>query len=298
MVKDRPLPLSKERQDEPKEVSYVVTVNVLPDANGQGVKLGGKPEEASTKTPTIIDGADSLFGKLGLDVSGAPSSASPLDDRYPEGGIRAWFVVLGCWLALFASLGFMHVLATFQTYVDNTQSIQLSQAAIGGMISGYAFINFLLGIYVGPLFDKHGPRWLILGGSVCLATSLILASFSTEYWHLLASLGILSSLGTSLLFTPAISSITHFFHRRRGLATGVATTAGSLSGIIFPPLLESLFILVGWKWAMRALALLCLALTIAAAFLIRARLPPPMTPRLTQPPVSSAHRGSLPPSSP
>ena len=66
----------------------------------------------------------------------------------------------------------------------------------------------------------------------------------------------------------------HFFHARRGLATGIASTAGSLGGVIFPLMLQSLFARVGWAWAIRTLGFICLALTVAANFLIRSRLPP------------------------
>jgi MFS family permease len=66
----------------------------------------------------------------------------------------------------------------------------------------------------------------------------------------------------------------HFFHARRGFATGVASTAGSLGGVVFPLMLQSLFTRVGWGWAIRILGFLCLTLTVAANFLIRSRLPP------------------------
>ncbi len=39
-------------------------------------------------------------------------------------------------------------------------------------------------------------------------------------------------------------------------------------------MLDGLFVRVGWAWAIRALAFLCLALTFVANFLIRSRLPP------------------------
>jgi len=85
---------------------------------------------------------------------------------------------------------------------------------------------------------------------------------------------VLSGTGSSLLFTPSIAAVGHYFFARRGLATGIASTAGSLGGVVFPLMLQSLFAKVGWGWAIRILGFLCLALTIAANFLIRSRLPP------------------------
>jgi len=99
-------------------------------------------------------------------------------EGYPEGGIRAWLVVLGAWLALFAALGLMNILATFQTYVSNNQLVDYDASTIGWIFSLYTFVSFFMGIYVGPLFDKYGPRWLVLSGTLCLVLSLIFMSIS------------------------------------------------------------------------------------------------------------------------
>jgi hypothetical protein len=84
----------------------------------------------------------------------------------------------------------MNVLATFQTYATTSQTIPLGFSAVGATIFGYASFTFLLGIYVGPLFDKYGPRWLLLSGTICLAASLLLASLGTERSAILTALGI------------------------------------------------------------------------------------------------------------
>jgi hypothetical protein len=115
--------------------------------------------------------------------SSTPSSYHSVDnddeEPYPEGGRRAWLVVLGSWLALFSSLGLMNILATFQTYVSTHQLASYSSDTIGWIFSLYTFLAFFLGIYIGPIFDKHGPRYLILAGTVCLGLSLMLLSIST-----------------------------------------------------------------------------------------------------------------------
>lgn len=85
--------------------------------------------------------------------------------------------------------------------------------------------------------------------------------------------GILGGLGTSLVSSPAIASVGHYFHRRRGLASGIAACGGSLGGIIFPLMLSSLFESVGFAWATRTLGFVFLALLIVATLLVGSRLP-------------------------
>lgn len=86
--------------------------------------------------------------------------------------------------------------------------------------------------------------------------------------------GILGGLGTSFLFTPAVSSISHWFALKRGNAVGIAAAGGSLGGVIFPLMLQNLFPKVGFAWATRILGFVYIALLVVANLLIKARLPP------------------------
>lgn len=115
---------------------------------------------------------------------------------------------------------------------------------------------------------------LILGGSILLVVAVVLMSVCTQYWQFMLTIGILAGAGTSLIFTPAVSSIGHFFLAKRGSATGLAATGGAIGGITFPLMLQSLFPRIGWAWAMRVLALIFLVLCSVAFLLVRSRLPP------------------------
>jgi nitrate/nitrite transporter NarK len=61
---------------------------------------------------------------------------------------------------------------------------------------------------------------------------------------------------------------------RRGLATGIAATGGSMAGVVLPLMLQKLFATVGWAWALRIQGFLFLIFLIIANLLIRSRLPP------------------------
>lgn len=94
------------------------------------------------------------------------------------------------------------------------------------------------------------------------------------YWHFILVFGVLGGIGTSLIFTPAVSSIGHFFLRTRGTATGLAATGGSIGGIVFPIMLQALFPRIGFAWTTRVMSLIFIVLLIPANLLIRSRLPP------------------------
>lgn len=100
------------------------------------------------------------------------------------------------------------------------------------------------------------------------------------YWQFLVVFGVPGGAGTSLIVTPAVAAIGHFFPAERANATGIATIGGSIGGIIFPLMLESLFSKVGWAWATRIQGFVFLVLLVLANLLIRVRLRPLPTGRV------------------
>lgn len=102
----------------------------------------------------------------------------------------------------------------------------------------------------------------------------ILTRAFAELYQFILSFGILGGLGTSLTFTPCIAAVGHWFKARRGFATGIASTAGGIGGIVFPLMLTSLFDRIGYGWATRVLALICLVCGLVGISLVRSRLPP------------------------
>ena len=226
------------------------------------------------------------------------------ENTYPEGGLCAWLVVLGSFSGMVASFGNLNSAGTFQAYLSTHQLVQENPSAIGWIFSIYAFLTFFCGVQIGPVFDAYGPRWLVFAGSVllfggmmgvaestskcCLLPPIIprpvfkpyhystalLTLPSLELWHFILTFSILCGIGSSLIFTPAIASIAHFFYKRRAATTGLASTGGSVGGIIFPLMLQKLFSEVGFKWATRILAFVSLFLLLVANLLIRSRLQP------------------------
>lgn len=85
---------------------------------------------------------------------------------------------------------------------------------------------------------------------------------------------ILTGTGTSLLFTPPVGCVAHWFHERRGLATGIAWIGSGIGGVIFPLMIQSLLPQVGWAWSLRAFGLILFVLCITSVALCRSRLPP------------------------
>jgi MFS family permease len=193
---------------------------------------------------------------------------------YPEGGLGAWLVVLGSFMGLVAGLGMMNTVGVYHAYIAEHQLAGYSESSISWIFSMYVFLSFFCGLQIGPIFDAHGPKWLVLAGSILLCASNFLLGSCTKYWHFFLVFGVLGGLGTSLIFTPAFAAVSHFFFAKRGMATGIAAAGGSLGGVIFPLALQQLFPSVGFAWATRAIGFVDVFCCIVMCLCIRSRLPP------------------------
>ncbi|KAF9887206.1 hypothetical protein FE257_010460 [Aspergillus nanangensis] len=200
-----------------------------------------------------------------------PSVAS--DSGFPEGGFKAWSVVLGAWCAMIPSMGLLNSLGVLHAWTSQHQLRDYSEADIGWIYGAYAFFLYLGGAQAGPIFDAYGPRYVMIPGSVGMLAALLCLSFSEEYYQIFLSFSALGGLSASTLFTPAVSCIGHWFSARRGYATGIACTAGGLGGVIIPLIILFAAPKVGFGWSIRIIALLSAILCVIACLLVEPRLP-------------------------
>ncbi|KAJ5566697.1 uncharacterized protein N7459_010079 [Penicillium hispanicum] len=232
----------------------------------------------TAKTTDLADEQESRKSREQPDhAQGEPRSTHQRDQddpiAYPEGGWSAWSVVLGSWMACFGTMGLMNCLGIFQAYLEEHELRQYSSGQVGWIFGLYTFLAFFCGIQVGPIFDAKGPRALVVCGAIGTILFLVLLGFCTAYWHFMLVFGVLGGASLSLAFNPAISIVAHYFHRRRGLATGVASSGGSFGGLVFPLLFQHVASRIGFAWATRVIALVDLITFSIAILLIRPRNP-------------------------
>lgn len=195
-------------------------------------------------------------------------------EEYPDGGKEAWLVVAGAWCAMIPSMGVLNTLAVLQAWVSEHELEGMSESTIGWVFSTYAFFLYFCGAQVGPIFDAHDIRLLVVPGCVGIVASTMLLSVCKEYYQFLLTFGVLGGISASLLFNPSIAAVGHWFSKRRALATGVACTAGGVGGVIFPLIMVFMAPRVGFPWAIRTVGFLCVAASVGACMLLKKRLPP------------------------
>jgi MFS family permease len=208
------------------------------------------------------------------DVEPTTTSRSRNDYTFPEGGWRAWLVVFGSFCVIFGTFGLISSVGLFQAYWQAHQLSFYTSSEVGWIAAVNVFLNLFLGVQVGPLFDRYGPRWLILFGSVAYIVSLVLLAQCKLYWHFMLVYGVLGGASSAFLTTTALAVVAHWFEVKRGMASGTAFVGSSVGGIIFPLLLRSALENLSWTWAIRLVALAALVLMVIGNICIRGRLPP------------------------
>lgn len=193
---------------------------------------------------------------------------------YPEGGWKAYSVVLGSFLGLIANFGTLNSVGAIQTYVAVHQLEGVATSTISWIFSIYMCLSFAVGVVVGPYFDRNGAFRPLVLGCILQTIGFMCTAVSTKVWHFVFAFSICIGLGNALCITPLIGVVSHWFLCKRGRATGLATMGGSVGGVVIPLMLRSLYESVGYAWAIRILGFFCLSCMIVCISLVRVRIIP------------------------
>ncbi|TVY16771.1 putative transporter MCH4 [Lachnellula arida] len=124
------------------------------------------------------------------DLEPTTTSRSRADYTFPEGGWRAWLVIFGSFSIISGTFGLISSAGLFQAYWKAHQLSSYASRDVGWILAVNVFMNLFLGVQIGPLFDRYGPRWLLLPGSVGYVVSLVLLAECKKYWHFMLVYGI------------------------------------------------------------------------------------------------------------
>ncbi|GBE78966.1 Aspyridones efflux protein [Sparassis crispa] len=212
-------------------------------------------------------------------VHGAPTKVedkpvNPPPITFPDGGIRAWSNIAGCFLLSFTSYGQLNAFGVFQTYYSQTLLHGHSVSTIAWIGSTQLTISYVAGCILGRMFDIYGSRVLLVSGCLLSTFSLMMTSLATKYYQILLAQGFGLGIGIALQFYPILAVPSHWFCANRAAAIGIVIAGSSLSGIIYPIMLSRLFVSVGFPWAVRIVAFMNFGCQVLAIPFVKERFPP------------------------
>lgn len=129
----------------------------------------------------------------------------------------------------------------------------------------------VVGALAGWLLDAGHLKPILIAGTAFEVGGMLLLSLCQSYWQVLLAQGICVGIGSGLLGLTSVAVTPLYFQKKRMIATGIAATGSSLAGIVYPIMMRSLFIRVGFAWAVRSLAFLMLGCLLVCIVIMRLR---------------------------
>jgi MFS family permease len=203
---------------------------------------------------------------------------SPIEPP-PNGGWVAWSQVLGGHIVTFFVWGFITSFGMFQAYyTSNRVSSPSNISWIGSMM---IFFLMLIPLWSGSASDVGHFKLVLRAGIGLWLVGIFTTSVCHEYWQFLLAQGVCIGLANGCMFVPTMSVVsTYFDPSRRSLAIGLILCGSATGGMIFPIMLNRLFGIIGFGWAVRSFGFMALALLVLAERLLKKRLPPKDSARL------------------
>ncbi|KAI4705880.1 hypothetical protein J4E81_000765 [Alternaria sp. BMP 2799] len=195
------------------------------------------------------------------------ASAQANEDYPVDHGKVAWMQVLGGFILFANSWGLPNAFGVFQTYYVDTLMPEQDASRIAWIGSIQLFFTTIGCLPGGMLLDRGYLKSIIAVGTALEVLGLILTSFFKSYWAIFFAQGVCMGIGSGLMAIVPVAVLAMFFEKKRMLATGLASTGASVAGIAYTLSLRSLFLSVGFAWAVRIFALIILV-TNAVAFVV------------------------------
>ncbi|KAJ3926696.1 MAG: major facilitator superfamily domain-containing protein [Lentinula lateritia] len=193
--------------------------------------------------------------------------------NFPDGGLRAWLVVLGTFFSAFASYGYVSTWGVFQTYYEQTLLQEHSPSTIAWIGSLQYALILLPALFQGRLSELGIIKVPLLGGSILIIVCTFLVAQCTKYWHFVLCQGVGLGIGCGMVFMPAMGIIGQWFSKKQGLAMGLTALGSSIGGTVFPIAFQKLIPRVGFSWTMRILGFIMLLALIIPNITLTRRLP-------------------------
>jgi MFS family permease len=112
----------------------------------------------------------------------------------------------------------------------------------------------------GKLYDRYGPRWVILVSTVLLAAGYISTSQVYSLWQFHLFYGVLTAVGIGGASVPLIAALmSKWFARRKGLAISLALSGYCLGQFVLVPIINWFVLTYGWRFSYVLLGFIILA---------------------------------------
>ena len=148
-----------------------------------------------------------------------------------------------------------------------------SRTVLTGAVTLQSLGNIVVSPIVGPIIDKHGPRILMVVGSIIACIAFMLMGNVTEPWQFYVLFTMATALGLQEV-GPFVTNATvsKWFVRKRGRAIAITVLGNDVGTIVIAPLTAYVIDRAGWgtAWAVLGAMVVIFVVPPVLAFMKRA----------------------------
>ncbi|OMJ24824.1 putative transporter ESBP6 [Smittium culicis] len=194
------------------------------------------------------------------------------NDYPPPDKGYAWVIMVASLVNILLAFGSPHAFGVFQAYYLKVLFVDEPADKIAWISTMCTTCTLCGGLLASPITRIIGLRNTSLLGTVIATLGLVLASFSTQIWHLVLTQGIIFGLGSSIIVNISLSAPALWFDKHKGLAFGIVASGSSTGALVLVPIVTKFINILSINWAFRILAILFLIFTGICGFLIKPRI--------------------------
>jgi MFS family permease len=144
-----------------------------------------------------------------------------------------------------------------------------TRAMISGALSLSWIVQGVLGIIMGRLTDRFGPRVALTICGFLVGLGYLLMSQIGTVWQLYLFYGVIIGSGMGGSWVPIVSTVARWFVKRRNLMTGIVLIGISIGTLIAPPVASRLISAYDWRMSYIIVGGIVLVVVVLAAQLLR-----------------------------
>ncbi len=180
-----------------------------------------------------------------------------------------WYILAASFLLLFFQTGTRFSFGIM--FKPMLAELGWNRAAISsGFFLNMVFFALTMSV-AGRLYDRYGPRWVIVISTMLLAAGYMCTAWVRSLWQFHLFYGVLTAIGTGGASIPLIAALmSKWFEKRRGLAISLALSGACLGQFVLVPVFNWIVLAYNWRIAYLVMALIILVTnTILAVTVIK-----------------------------
>ena len=178
-----------------------------------------------------------------------------------------WYILAACFFLLFFQAGARFSFGIM--FKPMIAQLGWDRASISlGFFMNMVFFALTLSI-AGRLYDRYGPKWLILVSTLLLSIGYGCISFINSLWEFHLYYGVLAAVGMGGASVPLIAALmSKWFQKNRGLVISLALSGNCIGQFVLVPIFSNAVLKFGWRASYLIIALIIFLFNTTLALLV------------------------------